>query len=400
MARIWSSGFELNSPSIESQAGTQSAGSATVTTQTTIVRSGTYALQYTHGTAGAAEVDFTVPTMVSGRTYYARVYFCYTALPSQNMIILWTQGNGGGEIFLNTDGTLSLARWSNDAILGGKSAVLKTNQWYRVELLYTFTSGFTAGYLDGFQFANGTGDLSGAITAVSVGVAGPNSDSTCIAYFDDLALNDDQGSFQNGLPGPGKIIHLKPSAAGDANTFGTQTGGTAGAANNFTRVNEVQPDGATTFNGSNTANQEDLYNVDDSGINDQDTVNVVQVGMYYAGSSTTSTATVKLEIEKKASGTITQSAGVAPNATSYKINANAAPRAYPLTLYQDPDSVNWNNQTLNSMQIGMKITTGSTNRADISTIWALVEYVPVKNRIANYGPYFNTGGMSRSEIAN
>jgi hypothetical protein len=66
-------------------------------------------------------------------------------------------------------------------------------------------------------------------------------------FFDDLAINDNTGSFQNSYPGEGKIIHLKPNAAGDSNGFSVQVGGTVGSSNNYTRVNEVTPDDATSY---------------------------------------------------------------------------------------------------------------------------------------------------------
>ena len=81
------------------------------------------------------------------------------------------------------------------------------------------------------------------------------------------------------------------------------------------------------------------------------------------------TTTLKLEIEKAAAGTIAQGTGITPNTTTW------ATKNFFVT-YKDPNSNAWTKTTLDTMQIGYKLTTGGTNRIDVSNVFAYVDYTP------------------------
>lgn len=374
MARIYSIGFELNSATTGVEGDTYSS----TTVSTTNVRSGSYALRA--NAAGTAPFWRTQLKSAddSTNTCYFRFYLFIASSTNALVQIARIVDSGNVQqctIRLNTDNTLQL---TNNTVtqVGSSSSALSTNTWYRVEVSFNPSSGAIAAKLDGTQFASGS-SAAGSWSRVLLGTI--NGTPTADLYFDDVAVNDSTGSFQNSYPGDGKIIVLKPNAAGDANSFATQTGGTAGASNNFTRVNEVTPDDATSFNGSSTLNQEDLFNVEASGIGASDTVNVVSVGARFRNSTADATAAFKAEIEKTSGGTITQSSAVVPNSTTWRTNATAAPFNYLITTYQDPDSSNWTQTTLDSMQIGYKLTVGpgtAGRRIDVSKVWVLVDYTP------------------------
>src|SRR3990172_6946830 len=57
-------------------------------------------------------------------------------------------------------------------------------------------------------------------------------------YFDDIAINSSTGSFQNSYPGAGRIVALRPNAAGDSADFAR--GGTDSGAN-WSQTDEVTP---------------------------------------------------------------------------------------------------------------------------------------------------------------
>lgn len=393
MARIWQTGWELNSTTTDMEF---QALSGTVSISSTTVRSGTYAGR-ANPTAGTGFFRQIVASSNQSRIGYLRVYVRIATLPAsviQYIRFSDSSNNRTTSINLNSDGTLTLAN-SGGTTIGSPSAILSLNTWYMVELKCdaTTATGTLEAKLDGVSFASGNNDVRGAWDRILVGaISGATSPDL---FFDDLALNDDTGGNQNGYPGSGKIIHLTPNAAGDSNTFGTQTGGTAGAANNYTRVDEVPPNDATDFNGSSTLNQEDMFNMSASGIGASDTVNVVCVGFRHRNSTADATAGIKVQIKKTASGTTTQSAEIKPNSTTWKTNAIATPYMYPITLYADPDASAWTQSTLDSMQTGYKLVTApgtAGRRIDVSAVWACVDYTPSTTSIKT------VNGLARASV--
>jgi hypothetical protein len=292
-------------------------------------------------------------------------------------------------IILTSTGTLELfSGTSTGTQVGSASSAINDSNWHMVELKTDTTAAVGSrvleARLDGSVFATSSAQSQSTTLAFSLGGnLGAEAQTTGEWWFDDVALNDTTGSFQTSYPGSGKILQLYPNATGDSNTFSTQTGGTAGAANNFTRVNEVPPDDATSFNGDNTLNDVDLFNVTDSGIGSSDTVNVVMVGARFANNVADATTAIKFEIEKTTSGTKSQSAAIIPNTIGWNTNSTTSPRNYPLITYQDPDSSNWTKSTLDSAQIGYIISAGSTNRVDVTNVWMSVDYTPVAPPVTN-----------------
>ena len=386
MARLHQSGFELNSLTVNMEFSTVGATGATISG--TAARSGSFGLRISSLTsATAAGVSYKFLSASVAGPYFLRVYLNVQTLPSASNHIISLNSSTAtvgaspeGKITLEANGTLILRNGSGTQA-GSASSPLTTNTWYMVDLKAdanpTNGSRVLEARLNGVVFSTSSAQTFNKMLGYSVG---GNLDSEAQTagewWFDDIALNDNTGSFQTTYPGRGNIIHLKPNAAGDANGFGTQTGGTAGSANNYTRVSEVTPDGATSFNGSATLNAEDFFNVDDSGIGATDTVNVVMVGARLRNSVADATAALRLEIKKTSGGTIAQSSDIIFNSSTFATNVTGVPHNYTVITYQDPDSGNWTKTTLDSMQIGYKLTTAGTNRFDVSALWAIVDYTP------------------------
>lgn len=391
MARLFQDGFEFNSVTNNPANWETISGSPTISTTT--VRSGTYAARISSLVSGTPKgfIKKWSGTTANG-PFFGRTYIYVHARPSaSNHIISFNSASGTagtserGKITLESNGTLVLREASGTAV-GSPSSALSLDTWYCVELKMDRTPANGSQILearlapdDGSTptiFATSSAlTIPGAAFALSVGGnLDLEAQTTGDWFFDDIAVNDNTGSFQTSYPGQGKIIQLRPSATGDTNTLSTQTGGTAGGANNFTRVDEVTPDDATTFNGSNILNEEDMYNLDNSGIGSGDMVNVVSVGARFRNNTASATTRMNLQLEKTSGGTRTTSANIIPNTTSWNTNDAASPRVYPITTYQDPDGSAWTQTTLDSMQIGMKIGVGSANRIDLTSIWASVDY--------------------------
>lgn len=395
MARLWQCGFELNSTT----AGVEfDSITGAPTIQTSVVLHGAYALQanpsattafLTHQYAGTGNTNNT----------YVRAYIRFASFPTANniSILLIRSAAAGNNVIIHADtnGALSITNEQAASVqVGNKTGGLLLNTWYRVELSYTYATGAVSGFLaigDGTSTPFGVGTANASIDTNTIRLGAIDS-ATMNMYADNVAINDDTGTSQNSIPGPGAIVHLKPNAAGDSNGFTVQVGGTAGAANNFTRVQETTPDDATTYNAAALLNAEDLFNVDNFTGGAFSSINVVAVGVrmadLVAGDATTG---VKLEIEKTASGTKTQSANLIPNSTSFLTNTATAPRNYPLITYTNPDGGAWTQAFLDSMQIGYINDTVGVQSVAISTIWVSIDYTQ-----AAYGTTTSTSSTSAS----
>src|SRR3972149_206729 len=224
MARQMSIGFELNevSPGVE-WTNTSGAPNAPAI-QSTVVRSGTYAGRITSLSSGTPK------------------WFSHQ--------------------FANSPST---AQW-----------------WHRMYFCFAAGSDIVRGYVDGTEFAGSAArSLSAGVMQITYGLnLGSEANTAGDLYLDDYACNNPNTAFQNSLPGPGKIIHLKPNADGDNTAW---TGGWA-------EVDEGSPN-ETDFIASGTLDAIEDMNLEatpadlDSGA----TVNVVQVGFRNNLSSATGT---------------------------------------------------------------------------------------------------------------
>lgn len=292
-----------------------------------------------------------------------------------------------GYISLNTSGAMQLYDWFGIPV-GSPSSNIATGAWHYLEIKIDIPNKILEWKLDGTQVATTSsavlqnfGNLSwGPESASDNGVDGWTGyeTGTVDIYWDDIAINDNSGSSQNSYPGNGYVYRLSPAAAGDSNTFTRQTGGTAGDTNNFTRVNETTPDNATSYNGSSTLNEEDLFRVTQLTFPGGTTFAVVETGVVFRNSTADATGSFLVEIEKTTGGTKATSASIIPNSTTWSLNTitNTTPQLSPLILYKDPDTASWTPTTINSMQIGYKDTANpgtAGRRCDITTLWVYIE---------------------------
>lgn len=384
MARVFSSGFELNS--LTAAMEWDAAVGATISSAT--VRSGTYSGRVSSLASGTNQ-RFRIQYRAAANDgpFYFRFYFRVATLPSAENRIFAASGSttAGTSVaaYMTIDNGGLLRFYTTDGQIGSASAALSTNTWYRIGVLIDRTpasgSRVARARIDGVEFA-GASNLAIAnnfFHAYYGGNLNSEAQTTGDWFFDDIAINDSTGAQQNTYPGSGKIIHLKPDATGDSNTFATQVGGTAGAANNFSRVNEVPPNDATSYNASSTLSQEDLFNVDASGVPATDVVNVVAVGARFANLvGADGTAAFRVQLEKTTGGTKAQSGNIIPNSTTWRTNASATPFIHPLVTYADPDTAAWTSATLDTMQIGYVISAANTQAIAVSNVWAMVEHTP------------------------
>lgn len=370
MARIKSLGFELNSHTADVELDTGSGtGSALVST---LAASGAYSNRITTAAANRNNV-YTYRSAATQESMFYRFRIRVVSAPSADVPIVVMRGLSTADrvgIRLTTGLTLQLFNEEDAAQVGSDSSALVLNTWYLVEFSVDTTTLATTAVearLNTSSFASGSVNLASAGMRL---VWGATAGSVTVDYYiDDIAINSSSGSFQNSWFGGGKIIHLKPNAAGDASDW----------TNDYTYVDEVTPDDATTLVSSNTLDQIDDHNIEPPVyLGTSDTINVVQVGCRFNGAGASANASFVLRIKASASGTVEESGAITPSNTTWVTNTSATPFNYSLTLYDLPgaSTTAWTKADLAAAQIGYRLSATSTNAAQISTVWLLVDYTP------------------------
>jgi hypothetical protein len=280
-------------------------------------------------------------------------------------------------IQLTTAGALELL--DEDGLIGSASSVLTLSTWYRVEIQVDLTGAgstdIVRARLDGTEFA-GASDRNIA-SGVSVLVLGGNAfaetQTTGDWTFDDFAFNDTSGAAQASFPGEGKIVHLKPNAAGD-NAQCARGGTDSGS--DFGQVDEITPNDVTDYLICDAANDIvdlGIENASVPGIGANDTIALVQVGLRVRA-ATAATMTYRVRIKSQASGTLSESATITHVSTTWFTHDDTAPRNYILTSYTDPQAGGaWTAALLDTSQIGAQALDANPD-VWVTTLWALVEY--------------------------
>ena len=384
MARLFTSGFELNSltANVEFDSTVGTIGNPGFSIQSGAVMSGAYYGMFNDpgsaGTYGMAQRM--LPALASGGTYYFRFNLKVHAFPTTAdgfVYIATIQDSAADNTFcvgLTPGGKLRIYEYYGPTQIGSDSiTTLSLDTLYTVELSYTYTSGALVLRINGSQEANGTGTSAVAIVRYSVGCTyGLTMPTAGQWYIDDLAVNNTVGSYQNSWPGVGRVICLRPNAAGDSAQW-LRAGTDSGA--NWSQCNNIPPNDVTSYVRTSTVNYLDMYGCTDSGIGAGDTVNVVEVGGRFCRSAATSPS-FKFRCIKTGSGTQALSAAITPNSATWRSNALASPWTSPLIQYLDPDGSAWTQATLDTMQIGVVETTDQVAYVWVSSVWAMVDYSP------------------------
>src|SRR3990167_3152927 len=252
MARLWSSGFELNT--ITAGEEWDNSGSGNIVTDP--VRSGTYAFR-ANVTAVSGSISVKQQYLASEATsrYFFRFYFRVSVLPSaEHRIAAWNDINSGissPSVYVTIDDSGVLKLYDEDGQITGTTN-LSIDTLYRIEVLIDTTPSGGAdeirALVDGTEFAgSATRNILGTNLPFWFIIGGNLNSEGHVAtfFFDDVAINDSTGSFQNSYPGEGEIIHLRPNAAGDANQW-RKANGDPGDSDNYTLVDEINPDDTTT----------------------------------------------------------------------------------------------------------------------------------------------------------
>ena len=370
MARRWSTGFELQSVTNGMEWDT-TVGSPTI--NTTIKRSGNASLRC-NPTNSNAYLSYRYDSLFNTKDVYIRFYlYIATSTNALDIICMIREATFSTNICsirLNSNRTLELWDDFNAVQIGSDSSALNIEQWYRVELFYDESDGSLNARINGTSFASGTGSLEQFNNQIQVGCI---SSTIADLYFDDIAINNNSGSDQNSWPGEGSIIHGYPNAAGDNNDC---------SAGDYTSIDDnPTPDDSSTkavLDNDNDILDVNCENSSTIGLTSFDTITLVQVGVREAEVSAAQ-ASWKLRIKSASGGTVTEGSITTHNDTTYRTNGDALPRLYTLTSYTDPTtSLAWTptgTNSIDNMQIGIQAV-DATPDTNVSTLWALIEYIP------------------------
>lgn len=381
--RMYSTGFELQSATTGVEYETN-VGSPTISTST--FRSGAAALR-ANPSAATGGFSQAFRTADDNQATFFRAYVRFATFPNANTLIMAIQDNAATNQaslrFDNTNSVFELWNEEDTAQIGSDSVgTLNLNQWYRIEMKVDFGTAATGdttveAYLDGTQIAtSAVQNWANGIKTLAVGIITTNA--TADVFIDDVAINQNAGTTQNSYPGSGRVVHMRPDAAGDNAQFAVNVANCA--ALNYTCVDEITPNDATgDVVGSTTLNQVDDFNLDSTataGIPSTATIKLAQVGIRFNNSAATLSG-LKLRIKDAASAHPIESYYI-DNTTNgtYFTNNETAPRLPMLTAYTRPNiTTAWTTTELDAAQIGFRLgNDGGTNNFGVATEWLLVEY--------------------------
>lgn len=383
MARKYMMGAELQATTAGVEWET-TTGSPSINTS---IKNGGAASMRTNPSAATAFIRQTWQTDTVN-THYEKFDF-YIATASGANTYIWQyldSGNSIGFALQITSGRVvnMINNAAGTTVLASSSA-LSTAAWHSIQIKIVDHATTSAQFelkIDGSTIASLTG-----LTGVDGGgrsSIGFITSGTGDFYFDNWLINDTTGSAETGYPDQNEIVAvIVPDGTGDNNGWANATGGTAGAANNFTRVNQIPPDDATTYNMVNSAGTfTDDFTCGSSsgaGIGSGDTIKCIQVRLRGGSTATTTGATINTRIKSAAGGTTTTATGN----DAYNVNGwrtdGASPAVPDLTSYLDPTTGSaWTptgTNSIDNMQIGYVNAASNTTVRRVSGVYAMIGYV-------------------------
>ncbi len=205
-----------------------------------------------------------------------------------------TQAGGSRVVAVNLQnaGTLTLSPQGATAVNG--TTVLSANTWYRICLSYYITNATTFQfklYINGILECTANAGTLTNITSNKVAFrSGSSTNTSPIAYFDDIYIDDGASSSSQPDTGDIRVTAKRPFANGTTNGFTTQigAGGSGYGTGHAPQVNE-QPlnvaDGWSMIGAGSAITEE--YNIENQATGDVDIINLLiidYIGWVYAKS--------------------------------------------------------------------------------------------------------------------
>lgn len=376
MARLFTDGAEQAAGQLTTQ---WTANDNTAPTfVTTAPHSGTYHYRC-NTSASQSGVRRDLASAVTSGTYFTRFYWRAATLPNANVIVhvaaASTSGNAGAHILYdNINAQFQVKNVVSTNVAQG-TVTLTTGTWYRVELKIVVSD--TVGSIEMKYFIGDSTTPLETLTPTGTDTMVTNSQrfyfgsfnvaNTGDTYFDDIAINDATGSFQNSYPGPGKIFTLK--ANGD-NAVAWTKSGSAPAATNWQGVDEtptVAPNDGTDYNGDSGNTNVDRLNLTDMGAEVTSNAVIALVDVYARVACGAAVANNMLLRIWDEAATSTDGPTMTVNGTTWRIMSTAEHLVY--------DAAGKTKANLDSFSAGYVGSGAATDERRVTALWANVEWL-------------------------
>jgi len=393
-ARVYSAGLETNNGGVQGFFGGGTSGAAIATSP---VHGGTYAYKVLLAGSAIYSLGIFAGPSAGISPAYVRVYVYFVTFPTAANRFLATRNyQAGNNGWFTIDDTGTIRTYDEDSIYGGTTQI-STGQWYRLEFSRDVGAAEGGGddtltaRINGVEFSAASNRTTTRLAHLQIGgnIGSPSeAHSTGEWYFDDIAVNDSTGSYQNSWPGEGKLVIIRPTAS-VTYEWDTQNW-VAGTTNNYTKVNEVTPDGQTGWvvSGNDAGDVDDVerYTMGNPGIAADATINHVAVHTQLFNYNGTADATTACRVRMiGALGTVLESANIVRNsANPAPLNAVTNFTTTPMTsLLQpypnDPDGNPWTTARLDGMDLGLRLTVNNVYGCAVSALFAQIDYTEAAN---------------------
>jgi len=277
-----------------------------------------------------------------GQTWVSNGSFLYVFDPSFGVQLSVGHNTNTDRQFTVNFGSVWTTQIAATATPGGYAV----DTWHLVELHWQASSsatGLTELFVNGRRVINISADNTATgfsnMQSIGLGTFGPPGTAQAQFAIDDFAFNDTTGTTNNGQIGDGRVILLRPNAAGDVTALGR--GGTDTGAN-FSQVSEAVPSMAQYVT-SATPTAQDLYRLTDPPAN---TISVSSIDVI-ALAQLNDTGPGSLGLTVKSSSTPSEAAAQA---------LSSSPSFYRAHWETDPNtSAAWLPLAVTNLQAGVTI---------------------------------------------
>lgn len=359
MARIFCSGFELNSltAGVEWDSIT---GSPTI--QGTTTHAGAYALRC-NGSNQYVRKQINNTTLTS--LQYLKFNLYIAALPTSGFIEIGGMGTSSARtVTVGLDSNGKLGIYSAGSLQGSVgSTTLETGKWYCIEFLggYGVSTTRTIRLDESVEVSESFTNTS-TWNYIEVGLRGTANSADI--YIDDVVHDD------SAYPANSGLAILRPNGAGDS------TGWTPSTGSNYATVDETPPNDNTDYVSTTTDEAQDLYACTDFA-ESADSITAVYIGARW---KSTNTSFCNIRLQCKEGGSTSTSAELSVTSTnvyqSYNGTTGGGNPIYIHVLTTKPSGGAWTESAVNSMQIGYNVDIVFSHTATVTASWAYVEFVP------------------------
>ncbi len=339
---------------------------------TTSPHSGTYVLETISG--GLRFMRRIPATPYISGTLFGRIYFYHVSGTVDSFGAVARFNNNSTELGLDvqynpSSRVLKLVNTITTTADTG-TFVLSTGTWYRLEFRHLLSE--TVGemelkiYTGESTTAEETLSITGEDTLstnVNRFILGNRNSLAAVFRFDDIAVNDDSGTFQNSWPGPGKIFLLEPSGDNTITWDRVPTDTT-----NWDRIDDLPglPDDSTTYIHT-TTNETDKLDMSNLGVEVPSDADIILLDVYgrVGSDGTTGARTIDFELWDEADSQNTL-LDVSTDINGWRICDTDKHLVF--------DAGSRTKANVDSFRVGYSRSQGGSNTSRITAQWVNVEW--------------------------